>query len=90
MSAIGKQPAVSRPIVIVVNYESAIRKELSEELLRMRYDIVVCDESHRIKGHGTQSSKLARRSGSDRTSGSRSPGRRCRRARRTSSPSTDS
>jgi len=58
-SAIDKQPAVGRPIVIVVNYESAIRKELSEELLRMRYDIVVCDESHRIKGHGTQSSKLA-------------------------------
>lgn len=57
--AIMKQPAVGRPIVIVVNYESAIRKELSEELLRMRYNIVVCDESHRIKGHGTQSSKLA-------------------------------
>lgn len=57
--AIAKQPAIGKPVVIVVNYESAIRKELAEELQRLWYNIVVCDESHRIKGHGTQSSKLA-------------------------------
>lgn len=57
--AVNKQPAVQKPLVIVVNYEAAIRKELAEELQRLWYSIVICDESHKIKGHGTQTSKLA-------------------------------
>jgi SNF2 family DNA or RNA helicase len=43
--------------VFVVNYESAWRSPLAEELCSRKWDFVICDESHKIK---TQDSKASR------------------------------
>lgn len=39
----------SRPLVIVVNYESAWRDPLASLLLEHHWDLITCDEAHRIK-----------------------------------------
>jgi len=46
-------------VVVVVNYESMIRKGLFEVLFNQQWDMISCDESHKIKGQGTAASKRA-------------------------------
>lgn len=53
------QSAMHQKLIVVVNYESAILKPLCDALLQTQWDIVICDESQRLKGQGTQTSKLA-------------------------------
>ena len=48
---------------VVVNYDSMIRPGLFDVLLAHQWCMVVADESHKIKGHGTQASKKAHRIG---------------------------
>ena len=48
-----------RKMIVVVNYESAILEPLKSLILKQIWDIVICDESQRIKGHSTQIGKLA-------------------------------
>lgn len=45
--------------VVVVNYESAWRGVLCAEFCKVQWDIVVCDESARIKSHNSAQSKGA-------------------------------
>ena len=56
--------AMGEPFVVTVNYESARNKPLAQWLEEQRFDLLVMDESHRIKSpSGTTSrwvSKLAR------------------------------
>ncbi len=44
---------------VVVNYDSAWREGMRQVLLKQKWDLVVCDESHRIKGHTAKASKFA-------------------------------
>lgn len=52
---------LSAPFVVVLNYESALR--MKDALLRYRWDLLVLDESHRIKSFGSGISRLAARLG---------------------------
>lgn len=49
-------------LAVVVNYESAWRKPLADLLMRMRWDLVVCDESHKVKSHNGAASEFVSRS----------------------------
>jgi len=53
----------NRPLLVVVNYESAITPAIKAELLSTRWTVVICDESQRIKGHNSITSKLASKLG---------------------------
>lgn len=53
------QPVCDRKLIVVVNYESAILDPLKSLILKQQWDIVICDESQRIKGHNTQIGKMA-------------------------------
>lgn len=48
-----------KPAVVVINYESAWREAFAKWALKQSWDVAVCDESHRIKGHDTAASKFA-------------------------------
>ena len=48
-----------KPLAIVNNYESARMPVFAEWSLRQEWDLVVLDESHRIKSHNSQISKYA-------------------------------
>ena len=50
----------NRPFLLVVNYESAITQALTDVLLENAWDIVICDESHRLKGASGSSKKSAK------------------------------
>ena len=47
-----------RPIVVVVNYDSAWRPAMKELLLNRQWDRVVLDESHRVKSAGGKASRF--------------------------------
>lgn len=47
-----------RPGVLVINYEAAWRKPFAEWALAQDWDLVICDESHRIKAHNSKISKF--------------------------------
>ena len=48
-----------KPIILVVNYETAIRDQMLKLLQKTSWQTVVADESHRLKGHNTATSKMA-------------------------------
>ena len=50
-----------RPLAAVVNYEASIQPMLSDRLLDTEWDLVILDESHRIKAPGGKQSRLAHR-----------------------------
>ena len=54
-----------RPLVIIINYEAATSEEFRKWALKQRFDMIVCDEAHRLKSPGGVTSKflgtLARR-----------------------------
>lgn len=52
-----------RPLVLVINYDSAKRRPFADWSLGRAWDAVVCDESHRIKAHDSHVSKYAYRLG---------------------------
>jgi SNF2 family DNA or RNA helicase len=55
-------------LILVVNYESAWRKPLGDLLLQQKWDLVVLDESHKIKAPGGKASRyMARLRDSART-----------------------
>lgn len=56
------RPDASRMQVVVTNYEASWR--LLPELVAWRPDMVICDESQRIKAPGSQQSKAVRKIGS--------------------------
>ncbi len=45
------------PCVIVVNYEAVFRKDFLMWAMAVEWDAVICDESHRIKGAQSKTSK---------------------------------
>ena len=45
-------------VAVVVNYEAAWRDPMHDLLLSMQWDVVICDESHRIKAPGGRASKF--------------------------------
>ena len=47
-----------QPAILVLNYESAILPAFKKLLTSMPLRAIVCDESQRIKGHGSQISKF--------------------------------
>ena len=56
-----KAYALGRPYVCVVNYESARRAPLSSWLAAQSFDLLVLDESHRIKSPSGQTSRWVSR-----------------------------
>jgi SNF2 family DNA or RNA helicase len=50
-----------KPIILVVNYETAIRDQMLKLLQTTWWQTVVADESHRLKDHSTATSKMASR-----------------------------
>lgn len=50
--------ATGKPLVLVVNYESAWRDAVAAWLLNAELDLVVMDESHKIKAPGGKASKF--------------------------------
>ncbi|OPY90558.1 MAG: hypothetical protein A4E73_02402 [Syntrophaceae bacterium PtaU1.Bin231] len=59
--AVGKSR--NRPVIVIVNYESAWRPPLGEAILANRWDLVILDESHRIKAPGGKASMYCARLG---------------------------
>lgn len=55
--------AGNRPVVLVTNYESVWRDPLGDWLLKAGLDLVVLDESHRIKSPGSKVSLYCQRLG---------------------------
>lgn len=53
-----------KPVVAIVNYESAWREPLAGTLLTTPWDLVILDESHRIKSPGGKASMYCARLGS--------------------------
>ena len=51
--------AHARPLVVVVNYESARCSPLAEILMKTPWDVLVCDEIHRLKSPGGKTSLWA-------------------------------
>lgn len=49
----------TEPLVIVVNYDSMWRSAMGKFILDAKWDLVVFDESHRIKTHNSKASKFA-------------------------------
>jgi len=47
-----------KPLLVVFNYEAAIRKPLDVELLRLPWEALVMDESHRLKAPAGKTSHL--------------------------------
>jgi len=46
--------AESTPKIIVMNYESLLVRGVLDQLMHMKFNILVCDESHMFKSHATQ------------------------------------
>lgn len=57
-SALAATPP-DRPLAVVVNYEAAWRDPVAKLLLGEAWDIVICDESHRIKSPNGKASQFA-------------------------------
>lgn len=51
------------PLVVVLNYEAAIQPAMSKWLQAQRWDAVVADEAHKLKGYRTATSKVVHRIG---------------------------
>jgi len=51
--------ALRRPVAVVVNYETARMEPFASWSLGVDWDLVICDESHRIKAHNSAISKYA-------------------------------
>ena len=49
--------------IVIINYESAWRKPFGEWAMKQEFDLVILDESHRIKTPGSQIGKFAARLG---------------------------
>lgn len=50
----------SQRIAVIVNYDAAIQAAMSTFLKKQQWDVLVCDESHRLKSPRGVTSKLAR------------------------------
>ena len=53
------EPTPDQPHLVVLNYEAAWRGNLAEALLGRRWDLLILDESHRVKSPGGQASRFA-------------------------------
>lgn len=51
------------PVVVVANYDAVWREPLASELLKFGFDMVVCDEMHRIKSPNGKASKFVAKIG---------------------------
>lgn len=47
--AIAKAEALGVPIALIINYESAWREPFGAWALKQDFDMIICDESHRVK-----------------------------------------
>ncbi len=54
---------IGKPLVLVINYESAWRSAFGKWALEQSWDLVVLDESHRVKAHNSKVSKFAAKLG---------------------------
>jgi SNF2 family DNA or RNA helicase len=58
-SAVWQAQRENRPLVIVVNYDSAREEEMAAFLLKLKIGYLVMDESHRLKAPGGKTAKFA-------------------------------
>ena len=52
--------AINKPLAVVTNYESAWREALKERIFSTPFDLIVFDESHRVKAPGGKASWFAK------------------------------
>jgi SNF2 family DNA or RNA helicase len=57
------QAVRGEPAVVILNYDSAWREPMGSHLLRREWDVVICDESHRIKAPGGKAAMFCSRLG---------------------------
>lgn len=55
--------ATNKKLVLICNYESTFRTPLADYLLAIKWDLVVADESHRLKSPGGRTSKFFQKLG---------------------------
>jgi SNF2 family DNA or RNA helicase len=59
--ALARAAALDQPCVVVVNYESARNEPLASLLQQQRFDLLILDESHRIKSPSGKTSRWVSR-----------------------------
>lgn len=50
-----------QPYMAVVNYEAVLQRPMTDVLMGTHWDLVICDESHKLAGAGAKTSKLVAR-----------------------------
>jgi SNF2 family DNA or RNA helicase len=50
---------MNRPLIVIVNYETAWREAVAAWILEMMWDMVIADEAHKLKAPGGRISKFA-------------------------------
>jgi SNF2 family DNA or RNA helicase len=63
MAAVVESATTAAPVCIVINYEASWRDEFAKFALGRDWDVVVADESHRIKAPGGKAAKFAQQLG---------------------------
>jgi len=58
ITAIGGRKYTDRPLVVIVNYESAWRSTLGTHILNTKWDFVIADEAHRYSAHDSAVGKF--------------------------------
>jgi len=57
-TAVARAQASGKPLAIAINYESMVREPMSEWLLGQKWDLLILDESHKLKAPDGQRAKF--------------------------------
>jgi SNF2 family DNA or RNA helicase len=52
---------IKRPFMCVVNYEAVLQRPMTNVLMGTAWDMIICDESHKLAGAGAKTSRMIAR-----------------------------